>query len=61
MELDKTSLIPHQVRQQEQALEAAKAKLQNFQTALNPSNAQVAIASIDRKLVIPMFAILPFA
>ena len=33
------------VRQQEQALQAAKAKLQNVQTALNPSNAQVAIAS----------------
>ncbi|WP_445627703.1 HlyD family secretion protein [Nostoc sp. DSM 114167] len=32
------------VRQQEQALLAAKAKLQNVQTALNPSNAQVAIA-----------------
>jgi HlyD family type I secretion membrane fusion protein len=32
------------VRQQEQALQAAKAKLQNVQTALNPSNAQVAIA-----------------
>ncbi|MBN3947452.1 MAG: HlyD family efflux transporter periplasmic adaptor subunit [Nostoc sp. NMS7] len=33
------------VRQQEQALQATKAKLQNVQTALNPSNAQVAIAS----------------
>ncbi|MBN3869620.1 HlyD family secretion protein [Nostoc sp. JL33] len=33
------------VRQQEQALQAAKAKLQHFQTALNPSNAEVAIAS----------------
>ncbi|AUB44990.1 Multidrug efflux pump subunit AcrA (plasmid) [Nostoc flagelliforme CCNUN1] len=32
------------VRQQEQALLAARAKLQNVQTALNPSNAQVAIA-----------------
>ncbi|WP_448265506.1 HlyD family secretion protein [Nostoc sp. DSM 114159] len=32
------------VRQQSQALLAAKAKLQNVQTALNPSNAQVAIA-----------------
>lgn len=32
------------VRQQSQALSAAKAKLQNVQTALNPSNAQVAIA-----------------
>ncbi|WP_306558087.1 hypothetical protein [Nostoc sp. 'Peltigera malacea cyanobiont' DB3992] len=33
------------VRQQEQALQAAKAKLQHFQAALNPSNAEVAIAS----------------
>lgn len=33
------------VRQHEQALQAAKAKMQNVQTALNPSNAQVAIAS----------------
>ncbi|MEH2326438.1 MAG: HlyD family efflux transporter periplasmic adaptor subunit [Nostoc sp.] len=32
------------VRQQEQALLAAKAKLQNVQTSINPSNAQVAIA-----------------
>ncbi len=32
------------VRQQEQALLAAKAKLQNVQAALNPSNAQIAIA-----------------
>ncbi|MEH1942416.1 MAG: HlyD family efflux transporter periplasmic adaptor subunit [Nostoc sp.] len=33
------------VRQYEQALQAAKAKLQHVQTALNPSNAEVAIAS----------------
>lgn len=33
------------VRQQEQAVEAAKAKLQGFQAALDPSNAEVAIAS----------------
>lgn len=33
------------VRQQEQAVEAAKAKLQHVQTALNPSNAEVEIAS----------------
>jgi len=33
------------VRQQEQAVEATKAKLQHVQTALNPSNAEVAIAS----------------
>ena len=33
------------VRQQEQAVEATKAKLQGVQAALNPSNAEVAIAS----------------
>lgn len=33
------------VRQQEQAVKAAKAKLQGIQAALNPSNAEVAIAS----------------
>ncbi|WP_414565038.1 MULTISPECIES: HlyD family secretion protein [unclassified Anabaena] len=33
------------VRQQEQAVEAAKARLQRLRTALNPSNAEVAIAS----------------
>lgn len=33
------------VRQQEQALEAAEAKLQRVQATLNPSNAEVAIAS----------------
>lgn len=33
------------VRQQEQALQAAKAKLQHVQAVLNPSNAEVAVAS----------------
>lgn len=33
------------VRQQEQAVEAAEAKLQGFQAALDPSNAEVAIAT----------------
>ncbi|MDF5739780.1 MULTISPECIES: HlyD family secretion protein [unclassified Nostoc] len=32
------------VRQQEQVLEAAKAKLQSLQTALNPTSAEIAIA-----------------
>lgn len=33
------------VRQQEQAVEAARAKLRHAQTELNPSNAEVAIAA----------------
>ncbi len=41
-QLDEAKLA---VRQQEQAVEAAKAKLQGFQAALDPSNAEVAIAS----------------